>query len=786
MSSEEKRVAAVMALTAALLHAPASRADDDAQALFRQVAPSVVTILVLDEQGREEGQGSGVAVGRERVATNCHVVRDARALKVRSAQGERAATWIIADPGRDLCLLAVPGLEAAPVRIRPYKALYVGERVFAVGNPLGFELSVSEGLVSALASVRGEPAIVSSAAQSPGSSGGGLFDAEGRLVGMTTSIMGIGQNLNLALPAEWIDELAVRGVPAKPPVAAPGPEPRWAEEAESLRVRGDWAALEVFARSWLAADPTSSPAGQSLGLALYNLKRKDEAERVLRDAVRNDERNASAWSYLALVLHLTDKKEEAEQALTRAAALRPGDSYVLLLRAGWLRGAGKLDEALAMIERAIAIRPADPGRWIELAEIEAARQRWDEAARAYRAALRLAPGNSQVKIALATALARAGKAGKAHELLVANDSAGAAAPWIEVGVGHLIAGRFADAESALRQAIAIEPNSYLAWFNLGAVLRRTARAQEAEEAFDRTLALKPDFARALLARSEILHKRGDLRGALGYQRLATEADPADANSWRILAGLHYEARAFSDAATAYRKLVDIGQAGAADLSLLSDCLRRIGQAEPAWEALRQAEKLAPNDTGVLLGLTAMWSQKGDQRRALDYATRAADSAPGNANAWSSKGYVLLLAGRFAEAVAALQTAVGLDPSSSNAWINLGHAHLRNREAGKAIFALQKAVSLAPGASDAHLFLAQAYLGTRQTARAREEAEAVLFRVPDLPSALAVLTLSLVLDGRKDESLAAFKRLQTKDPVAARALRAQAIAGGFSEAAALPE
>jgi tetratricopeptide (TPR) repeat protein len=143
-------------------------------------------------------------------------------------------------------------------------------------------------------------------------------------------------------------------------------------------------------------------------------------------------------------------------------------------------------------------------------------------------------------------------------------------------------------------------------------------------------------------------------------------------------------------------------------------------------------------------------------------------------------------GNFAEAVAALQTAVGLDPSSTNAWTNLGHAYLRNREVGKAIFALQKAIGLVPESMDAHFYLAQAYLGTRQAARAREEIEKVLSRAPDMSPALAILVLAQILDGKKDEALASYNRLKAIDPAEAQALRKKAISSGMDGASILAE
>jgi len=211
---------ALLLLLAVCSAAPAAAADD-AQPVFTRVAPSVVTVIAEVDGGTASGQGSGVVVSRGHVATNCHVVRDADRLKVQHGAAELSARWVKADRSRDLCVLAVDGLQAPSVRIRSLATVLPGERVHAVGNPLGFGLAVTSGLVSHFPTVDGERLILSSAAQSPGSSGGGLFDAEGRLVGLTTSVFSAGQNLNLALPADWINELADRSVAPPPPSDVP-------------------------------------------------------------------------------------------------------------------------------------------------------------------------------------------------------------------------------------------------------------------------------------------------------------------------------------------------------------------------------------------------------------------------------------------------------------------------------------------------------------------------------------------------------------------------------------
>lgn len=767
-------------------------ADDDAERVFKWVSPSVVTLQTFDEQGRPEGQGSGVVVGTDRIATNCHVVREANGIKVVSGEKEYDASWTLADPTRDLCIVSVTGLAARALPVKKLGELKVGEPVFAVGNPLGFRLSVSSGLVSMIAPMRGEQVIVFSAPLSPGSSGGGLFDGEGRLLGITSAILGSGQNLNLALPAEWIVELAERGVAPPPPVSPPGPEPNWSEEAQALQISGDWVRLEQYARDWHAGQPTSSSAAVYLGVALSMQGRPKEAEATFREALKLDERNEMAWLHLASLLYEQGSKKEAEKALRRAKEILPSHGAIHRLHSNWLLLENRLEQAKAEAREAIRLEPGVHNHWRQLGLVEDRLGHPEESAKAYRAALRLDPMSEELKQALAQALARGGKPEEAHKALDSNSGTGVAAgeTWIALGNGELERKRYSSAESAFRKAAELAPELPGAWNGLGVVMAKTGRPAEAEKAYSRGLEIKslaPGIRAELLTnRSSMRSSLGNTTGALEDVQRAVEIDPNYANGWRILAFLKQEGRDYREAITALRKVVALGAAGADDWVSLAQCLERTGDAQSAQEALQTAEKLDSKNIRVQQELAGFHGRKGDLQRALDYLERALEIDPSIAESWSGKGYALLKMGRLQEAVSVLETATSLDPQLANAWINLGEAQLRSKNLGKAIQALEKAVTLAPAATDARLFLAQAYLGSRQASKAREQAEALLQRYPDLPQALSVATLAYLAEGKADAASGSYQRLRAGNPAAARTLRAAAVSQGLPGARSLPE
>ena len=162
--------------------------------VFEKVKGTVAVVKVLDTEGNVKSLGSGVLVSSGRVVTNCHVVEGGASYRVGRGKQLVAATLYAEDADKDICILSAQGMAGKPAQLGKAAGLKVGDPVYSVGAPKGLELSLSDGIVSQL---RGElpPLIQTTAAISPGSSGGGLFDGNGRLVGITTFNVEGGQNL---------------------------------------------------------------------------------------------------------------------------------------------------------------------------------------------------------------------------------------------------------------------------------------------------------------------------------------------------------------------------------------------------------------------------------------------------------------------------------------------------------------------------------------------------------------------------------------------------------------
>lgn len=188
----------------------------DAAELYERRAPSIWIVGVFDGQKKAMGLGSAVATGRDELTTNCHVLRGAKSIGVSHTGKTFPATLRYADPERDLCVLSAPGINSPVVPVAPLSTLRVGQRVYAIGAPRGLELTLSDGLIASLhRNEAGELLQIQiSAPVSPGSSGGGLFDADGRLIGVPYMALREAQNVNFAIPSAWIAEVPSRSAVA--------------------------------------------------------------------------------------------------------------------------------------------------------------------------------------------------------------------------------------------------------------------------------------------------------------------------------------------------------------------------------------------------------------------------------------------------------------------------------------------------------------------------------------------------------------------------------------------
>ena len=180
----------------------------DSTEITKKVAPAVVLIKGTTDSG--DVLGTGVIIsGDGKIATNLHVVQNLRNGGVQLASGEKFDSFSVSafDARKDIAIIKIPGFDLPFVPLGNSNNIQVGEPVLVVGSPLGLQGSVTTGVIS---SMRDDPAgggfkvLQTDAAANPGNSGGPLVNRQSELIGIITFKIVGGENLNFAIPVNYL------------------------------------------------------------------------------------------------------------------------------------------------------------------------------------------------------------------------------------------------------------------------------------------------------------------------------------------------------------------------------------------------------------------------------------------------------------------------------------------------------------------------------------------------------------------------------------------------------
>ena len=452
-----------------------SRSDGDRQGsltseeLFRKLSTSVFVVEALGEDGSVVAMGSGVAVqptplevengfqsfeDLDRfidslkstvIVTNNHVIDAGVSFRVKQGETTWPAEIDHINLHADLCRLHVNGLNTPGVQLRYLKHVTVGERAYSVGAPEGLELTISEGLVSGLRDLDGERVIQTSAAISHGSSGGGLFGADGRLIGITTFTFSRGQSLNFALPTDSLLEPSG----SRDPVLIMWHTRRHTDrdklinenqkqtfdsdyKSASLAQKNisknpdDWEWHLILGRHisfWdphhavielekaVHLKPNESEAHQQLGIALGRVGDPYAAVQELREAVRLDP--TDQWAEFALLRWLVqddDMPSVVAETKKIAGLIAEGKSSLdvefLARLPVWMVRQGENDSALVVCEIIESLKQATTDGRGCLAKAQ--QEERQHSIREYQEAMHLEPNNASLHHAVAVLMEEGG------------------------------------------------------------------------------------------------------------------------------------------------------------------------------------------------------------------------------------------------------------------------------------------------------------------------------------------------------------------------------------------
>lgn len=378
--------------------------------ILAQVSASVVGLDMVDANGKSIGQGSAVIIGEGQVVTACQVVNEGKNGQVRQSGRTFKATLGYTAPDRNLCQLNVPQLSAPPVILGAAKNLKSGQRVYAIGVPGGQKPVLSEGAISRLRPYEGSQYIHISAAISPGSSGGGLFNDQGQLIGILSRQRVEGRDLTFALPVDWIGELTKLPRPA--PMAGGKDGLNWLNRALALEEKADWPRLLKLAQQEIKRDPDDTVGWFSMGIASIHLKQYKQAVHAFREAIRNEGEYAAAWHELGVAYANLEEYENAIQAYEDALRIQPENAEAWYGLGNAHHELRQHAHAIHAYRQALRIHSGNAEAWYRLGITYEDLDLYGEAVEAYLETVRIQPENAEAWYHLGVAYAILGERDK--------------------------------------------------------------------------------------------------------------------------------------------------------------------------------------------------------------------------------------------------------------------------------------------------------------------------------------------------------------------------------------
>jgi hypothetical protein len=214
------------------------------EAVIDNILTNAVTIYIYNQEGKILGHGSGIIISDSgEVITNFHVVGEHSPgmIKVKSYFGgyHDVINFVALDRERDLALIKIEANKMPYSLLFNSDSIKIGQEIYVVGSPAGLENTISKGIISQIRKDGDELKLQFDAAISPGSSGGGIFDNSGRLIGITVEYLPIAadgrpnQNLNFGIPINYLRDLRNKKISNKE-IAFPQKEKIWNNILKSL------------------------------------------------------------------------------------------------------------------------------------------------------------------------------------------------------------------------------------------------------------------------------------------------------------------------------------------------------------------------------------------------------------------------------------------------------------------------------------------------------------------------------------------------------------------------
>jgi S1-C subfamily serine protease/Flp pilus assembly protein TadD len=467
-----------------------------ADTLYTRTAPAVVRIEVRDDRFRGVSQGTGFFVSADGLlVTNYHVIDGGAFATLETADGSTLFVEgvVAVDKVQDLALLKVKTGGARCLELGPDERPPVGTRVFAIGHPRGVRHStLSEGLVSSIGVALGGDvaSIQTTAPVSPGSSGGPLITADGKVVGVIAAQRDDAQNLNFAVPVSLVLDLLLKGrsAPLKPLASAGGASLdreqaavlRKAMQAIDRRDLREASSILAEAKSKLAASHTYWSIYGGLQMELANYAAASDA---YQHAVKVKPDAVESHAMLAVSYVFQEKHREALRAFEAASKLAPRDPKYYAAAGRCYMEMKQPDRAVSFYKKAIQLAPSDAAYVARLGDAYYEMQQYADAMMAYEKSLKINPGSADAQVSLAQCYIQLRRDADAAEplrkaLALNPNHAGA---HLHTGLLQLSRGQVTAAMVSFQTAAKLDPGGKVGQTALGAMMMVNSQLEQEQQ-----------------------------------------------------------------------------------------------------------------------------------------------------------------------------------------------------------------------------------------------------------------------------------------------------------------
>ncbi|RPI77452.1 MAG: serine protease [Desulfobacteraceae bacterium] len=435
--------------------------------LIKLVMPATVLVMTYDAKGKPLAQGSGFFVSETgELITNHHVFKNAESIEIKCPDNSvYKITLVIAeDLTSDLVKLQadtggkkVPWLQLNKAKIE------VGEKIVVIGSPKGLEATVSDGIVSAVRDVPGFGNIIQITAPiSPGSSGSAVVNMKGEVIGVASSQMLEGQNLNFVVPAEKIMMLKEK--------------------------------KRTFATNESKEVETQSDDIYSAALIYYFKEDYKKALPLFEQYLLKNRNDANVWFYLGVCNGGLSRYQEAIDAYKQSIKLKPDNAEVHYNLGVAYYNFGHYQEAIEMYMQAIKLRSDFAVAHSNLGAVYYKLGRYQEAIEAYKQGCDLNDASAFYNLGLLYL-----NLNRHQEAIALNKQAiklkqDYVDAYNNLGSAYTGVGRYQDAIEAYKEAIKLKPDYANAHYNIGIAYLKIGDKENALKEYKILKAMNPIWA----------------------------------------------------------------------------------------------------------------------------------------------------------------------------------------------------------------------------------------------------------------------------------------------------